>query len=373
MNIKAIGFFILFFFNLLWVDTVFAEQPVIGNMIFFGDSLSDVGDNTWISIDGEIGTPITNLNDRNYKYLWPDYLVKYKLNRNKSVYPFNQPNVSPFNDSISYAYASAETGDDYLNTDWPQPDSPSFVNSLCTSPGVIKDATGKITSTCVPGLLKQVDVYLNNVQFKPSSQTAFFIWAGANDLINAYLARMAKYSGSFAWQVWFAIDFPLPAREDLYPVEQKTVDNIMAAKKKLIDAGVKAEMIYILDLPDLSKTPFILHADNAAMDSPFPPDRKDRFKSSISNMSQDFNQKLHSQQVEAKYAIPASHYIPIAKLFNDMIANPKEYGLSNTEDSCVAANKAPACKGYLFYNLKHPTAAVHEMIAINIVDTLFNT
>ncbi len=362
MNNKGIAFFILFLVNLILINVAFASQPIKNNMIFFGDSLSDVGNNTWILMDGEIGAPITNLNNQNHKYLWPNYLVTEKLK--KEVYPSSQINLAPFNDNVSYAYASADSSDNYLNTDWPQKDTPApYINQSCTQPGVIKDEMGTIVSTCVPGLLKQVDIYLAQVKYKPNSKTIFFIWVGANDLLNYYTAYM---SHSFLRKLLIE-RFSLPSTNELDKIELQAVSHINASKKKLIDAGVKAEMIYILNLPDLSRTPAVRTNNSWALKILY---GKKNLEKSLSDMSRNFNQKLQSQQSEEKYSIPVSHYVSIWNLLDDIISHPDKYHLNNISESCAAKQAMPACIGFLFYNARHPTTAVNKIIADNVLTML---
>ena len=359
---RAIVIFIFFLFNTIFLQTALAAQPTINNMIFFGDSLSDIGNNTWILLNNNQGTPVTNPNDQNHKYIWVNYLVDQKLKN--PVYPSSNFNLNPLSDNISYAYASADTSNQYFNADWPQNDPPlPFFNPNCTRPGVIKDAAGSITSTCVPGLQKQVDIYLNQVRFKPSLNTVFFIWAGANDLLNYYTAYMSHS----IYKKTFIERFSLPSENELGILEQQTVNNINAAKSKLMDAGVSSKMIYILNLPDLSRTPAV-RANNSWKLKIFY--GKKKLESSLSRMTIDFNQKLQFQHDEAQYIIPVLHYVPIWNWFDNIVSNPKKYNLSYISESCVAQNAMPACKGYIFYNEKHPTTYVNRIIADNILSSL---
>jgi phospholipase/lecithinase/hemolysin len=356
MNYKIKIFVATVLFGL--IGHVFADQSAINNMIFFGDSLSDIGNNTWILLDNELGTPITNTNSQNRKYLWVNYLVETNLQ--KPVYPSSQSNLSPFTDNISYAYASANTSNNYLNTDWPRENtSTASINPICSQPGLIKNLEGQTTSTCTPGLLRQVNIYLDNVQLKPNPKTVFFIWAGANDLLAYYTDYMNHNFAKKLFIEWFY----LPSPEELAKVEQQAITNILTAKNRLIDAGVKPDMIYILDLPDLSKTPAVISIDSWALNTFY---GKENFKKSLSDMTTDFNKKLRSQVEVESYTLPTSHYVQIEKLLNDMISFPKKFNLTNTTESCITKKATPACEGFLFYNEKHPTTFVGKIIAKNI-------
>ncbi len=356
--IKLKTFLVLLIFNMVFLNNVFADYAKLKNMIVFGDSLSDIGNNTWILLDGIVGTPITNPNKQNEKYLWFNYLVHEKLN--SIPYPSRKPHLNPLSDNISYAYATADTSHDYLNTDWPQIDTPlPSINPDCTKPGPIKDANGQILSTCVPGLLLQVDSYLTAVHHKPGAETLFFIWSGANDLLNYYTAYM-KHS---LLEKIFIERFSLPTKEQLDPIEQLAVDHINAAIDKLIKAGVKPEMIYVLDMPDLSRTPSIRANKSWALKILY---GKKNVENSLRNMALGFNQKLQS----SKSKLLDSHYIQIGNLLDHLISNPAQYDLNNIDESCIANNQMPACHGFLFYNSKHPTTYVNQIIAETLLPIL---
>lgn len=373
MKFKKIFIVVILFFQVaFFINDSFADQLPIKNMIFFGDSLSDVGNNTWILMDGVVGTPIVNPDEQNRKYLWVNYLVEKKLG--KFVYPSNQPNLSPVNDNIDYAYASADSSNHYLNTDWPQkkPADPS-INPLCTQPGLIKDETGTVTSTCTPGLLIQVDDYLKAVQYKPSPNTVIFIWSGANDLLNYFTDYISHYVIN---------KFSMPANSVLEDVAKQAVLNVNAAKQKLIDAGVSPENIYILNLPDLSRTPAIRDlSKTSAIDASTGWKSKlkiwvlklygiENIENSLSNLTQDFNTNLQLQTDAEKYHIPVSHYVQINTQLNKIIADPSQYKLTNIDESCVAKKEIPLCTGFLFYNKKHPTTYVNQLISDNVIDLL---
>ena len=363
MRCKTIITSIVVFLNLASV-TAFATSPTLNNMIFFGDSLTDIGNNTWVLMDGSnLGAPIINANYQNNKYLWINYLVEAKLG--KPVYPSSTSHIhlDPLNDNISYAYASADTSNEYLNTDWPQQSSTDpFVNTqncLQAGPGVIKNQAGEITSTCVPGVIRQVDNYLTAVQHKPNPNTAFFIWAGANDLFY-YLIPYIKEHGTLP-------EIPYTAFRNL---EIKVAGNINEAKKKLIDAGVKPEMIYILDLPDLSQLPAISTGDKSW--SFWAKIHLFTIPTVISKMAHNVGYQLESQYVEEKYRIPSSHYIKVSDSFNDIIQNPKKYELTNIDESCVLKNATPACTGFVFYNNKHPSTHVHKILSDVVLHLLLS-
>ncbi len=117
----------------IFVNKTIASE-ITHNAIFFGDSLSDVGNNHWIY--GK-GAPLTNPGFNHHAYVWVNYLLK---NYNKVIYASNKMSQknNPYTESVDYAYASADTSDDYLNADYPHDTPVPPVNKKCTDPGLIQ-------------------------------------------------------------------------------------------------------------------------------------------------------------------------------------------------------------------------------------------
>lgn len=315
--------------KIIWLVTIILSISVTSawaitqsarNMIIFGDSLSDTGNNTWIQATG---APITSLDKQGNKYIWVNYLSE-KIFKNPAYYSAKLKS-SPLTHTVSYAYASADTSMDYLNANWPNATPQPLVNTKCIRPGLIQNTQGDIISACVPGLLKQIDLYLNDVSQKPSSSTLFFIWAGANDLF-----------------------YKLPSQ----PPEQilKTaITNIVQAKNTLMDHGVLAQQIYVINLPDLSKTPYAI-----------------KYSLKLTAISIAFNTGLMTALTTSDQnhpGIPSSHIISMYDLMNNIVQNPEKFQLKNVTQSCTENMESPLCQGYLFFDLKHPTATMHNVIA----------
>ncbi len=291
------------------------------NMIIFGDSLSDIGNNTWIEATG---TPITSLDKQGNKYIWVNYLSE-KLFKQPAYYSAKLE-VSPLTHTVSYAFASADTSSDYLNADWPFAKPQPPVNTECLKPGLMKNTQGDMTSACVPGLLKQIDLYLNDVDHKPNSNTLFFIWSGANDLF-----------------------YKLPTGEPPAQILKTAITHIVLARNTLMDNGVSPQQIYVINLPDLSKTPYAI-----------------KYSLKLTEISIAFNTGLMAALTtpdQQHPGIPSSHIISMYDLLNDIVQNPDKFHLTNVTESCTGNRLYPLCHGYLFYDHKHPTAAMHNVIA----------
>ena len=242
IKINLLAVISIIFVNTIFVNHIALASEITRNAIIFGDSLSDIGNNSWIH--GR-GVPLTNPDRNQHAYLWVNYLLK---NYNKIIYPsntINPKNNNPYLNSIDYAYASADTSDDYLNADYPKDTPVPPINKKCIQPGLLK----KKGYACVPVVLKQVDLYLlslkKNGYAKTNPETVFFIWAGGNDLFYGYQMIADHLFGKIK-----ALLYPPTVKA----LARRAVNNIVLAREKLIAAGVKEDKIYILNMPDLSQT-----------------------------------------------------------------------------------------------------------------------
>ena len=116
-----------------------------------------------------------------------------------------------------------------------------------------------------------------------------------------------------------------------------------------MDHGVLAQQIYVINLPDLSSTPFAIKQNL-----------------NLTALTVAFNTSLAAAVTASSQqhaGIDGSHVISMYDLMNNIVQNPDQYQLTNTTQSCVENLQAPLCKGYLFYDLKHPTALMHNAVS----------
>lgn len=373
---------IILLFSLWGFSLSYAAPISFTNVVVFGDSLTDagsllakegdVGNNYWVAVNGKIGAPITNLDTATQLHpLWINYFVAQYFS-DKIIYPVRSSKAlqrHPASHNVNYAWASAETNANYLNdnVDAAQP-YPPYNNANCKSfgPGLIAPK-----NACVPGLLRQIDSYLNDVNFRPNAHTLFIIWAGGNDIFN----NVAKFLN---------ITHGEPKAEELINNVHKTlsfgfvtnqkdrlelsypINNLLAAKDKLIAAGVSAEQIYIIDLPNLAKAPAakILVKNNAALLKIF------------ELVTTLYNANLRLALVYNVFNfhnLPATHIFSVNDLFTKMQNDPQKYHLSNMQDSCTdVADALPGCEGYLFFNEKHPSTHLGKIMGDEFANFLWN-
>ncbi|WP_430216424.1 autotransporter outer membrane beta-barrel domain-containing protein [Pantoea dispersa] len=242
----------------------------------------------------------------------------------------------------------------------------------------------------------QLAAYLQSTGGRADSNGLYIHWVGANDIAAA-------------------VTNPLTARETISNSASAAVSQI----KTLLDAGAGA--VIVPNVPQLGSTPFMVQAvlsvlgpaaqsamvaAFASLDSHATPDVaarqqavRDAFDQAAAQVStipalraalaqqlfsawQVLSEQVtalsdgYNQQEEAGLVALNGNIVraDIAGLFNEVIANPQRYGLSNTLGmACPVGTSAAECtsstpgfsnaQAYLFADRLHPSPAVHAMIA----------
>lgn len=356
-----------------------ASSGNFSNLIVFGDSLSDaaslssepnltkekeVGNNYWVQAQGKTGAPITNENFTSKTHpIWPNDLMKNTAlfdenpNHTRYIYPSRQASqlgYSPLRYSIDYAWASAETGNHYVND---LSTSYAYNDAACGThgPGVISTE-----SACVPGVLLQVTQYLSDVQNHPNPQTLFVIWAGGNDFFNnmgKIVTQNKQSSKPILLLKMLDAPFPLmPTAVSDQPLS-KAVTNLKQAVTILIQAGVPAQNIYVINLPNLAQTPAAQSFING---------QKVMFYL-LSAMTEGYNIMLRItlsfDYLHAQFNLPNGNIISANSFFADLLKNHQQLGFTQVLQSCVQDNATQNCDDYIFFNGKHPTTKTHQLLA----------
>lgn len=340
----------------------------LANVIIFGDSLSDSaslsskagnkqdqGNNFWVKTQGKTGAPITSEDQLTTLHpVWGNFLTKNTLTPSSQMKTLN---VSPLVDNINYAWAGAETGENYLNDLSSRP-YPPYDTDLCLSigPGKVDENT-----SCVPSLLTQIQLYLTDVEGMPSSNTKFIIWAGGNDLFNNVTKIVNKNKSDNKVILLLKM---LNAGYPLFQVGEAALsnpaNNTKLAVRLLLKSGVSATNIYVLMLPQLSITPEVrtkTQGDKAAL----------HVLGAISTIyDAALKIKLSYNYMSPSLNIPSSHVISINRFIKPIFSSPAAYGFSSSSVSCIQGDAKPYCNGYLFFNSKHPTVQTHELLAAYI-------
>ena len=281
------------------------------NLIVFGDSLSDIGNSTWDKVPGRgakylYGAPITNLDpDKLVPLLWVQYLAARHQFTETTVLPSQHwRGQSLLTTNMDYAWASAETGDRYLNDQ----QRPFAYADQCHKMGLINSQL-----SCVPGVIVQVKQFLlavHNHHQQPGKQTLFIIWAGGNDIFDTLMRVIYRID-----QRHQQPSLLLPSSR--YALAWSPAGNIYTAVKLLVKAGVPANHIMVLNLPNLAQVPDTIHLIKSA----FPASqRSQRWALKImSGWTQLFNVDLKFRLTYGFYGRLKPQLVDINKDFTRMV------------------------------------------------------
>jgi phospholipase/lecithinase/hemolysin len=276
------------------------------NIVVFGDSLSDNG----------------NLYE----------LMKHQLPQSPPYYEGRFSNGPVWVEHISASYFPASPTDHLLDY-------------AVGGSGVSEDDEDAVLFT----LKKQVNDYLLSHEDKANADDLYVVWIGANNYLG----------------------LPSDVAQTLNDVNAGIVHSV----EVLISKGAKH--ILLFNIPDLGKTPAATEFDSAEMMTVF---------------SAQHNEMLYSSFNKLKQSHPQVEwlYFDLATMFSDVIEHPGAYGFTNVSEMCsnavvnevtkksvlnMVASVTPklnkdACDGYLFFDLVHPTAYAHRLIAEKVRDLL---
>lgn len=289
-------------------QTVAVFSPQYTSIVVFGDSLSDTGNDANLS-GAKYGIRIPGLFANYTDGRFTDGLLTFPgtatyqgvwIEQLAAMMPGQPAVLNSLNGGADYAYGFAFTGQGTTNL------------ILTTNPIPL--------SITVDNIGLQISTYLAT---HPAidSHTLFVVWGGANDVLNATSAT----------------------------------DVVNAATNEALDinALVKAgaTQILVLNLPPLGETPRLNTSPTTEL--PY-------------NAGSVFFNKLLTQDIGIlKSFIVAKHVsifqMDVFTLFNQVIASPASFGLTNVTTSSQGVVVDPDT--YLFWDSIHPTTHGHNILA----------
>ena len=175
-----------------------------------------------------------------------------------------------------------------------------------------------------PNIGSQISTYL--ASNTPLSTQLITIWGGANDFLNGGVTNPAV-----------------------------PVANLISEITTLAAAGGKQFLVPNLPLlGDLPATNTLPQANRDALNF----------------LTLTFDSMLYSQlnQLQGKLGITI-HQVDIDSVFQNIIANPGAYGLTNVTDSAIADGNLSG-QGYLFWDTVHPTTVIQALIGATAFATV---
>jgi outer membrane lipase/esterase len=300
----------------LWLLAMPVWAQQVGDVVVFGDSLSDPGNIP--DLTGGVNFPPS-----------PPYVG----NRfsNGPVYTELLPGLlgGAFDPSLNFAVGGALTGPDNLNSNRPSPDPAS-------------DLTGIV----LPGIEGQVDSFLAGGGAL-DDEDIVIVYGGANDVFVAADA---------------AATLPADQIPDLI-TSTATISATNLATSVLRLNAVGGDFFILPNLPDIGATPSFtaLGPDGIALGSGF---------TLAHNLA--LNQAAVDLQTQTGDNIIV---FDVNAILADMQANPLRYGLGNVSEACIdvlqcVAGDRETQDQFLFFDGVHPTAGVHAQVADILATTV---
>lgn len=293
----------------------FASAQTIRKIVFFGDSLSDSGNN-FIFTGQSTAKP----------------------------YPIG-PAAFSYNIG-GHHFSNGATWAEQLSTMLHIPNSghPSLRTPGVFTDYAVGDARSRAGAPTFPyfDLTTQVGDFLTDFGGKAPADALFVIWIGADDLEDALNALTADPSGATS----------LVILEDAIAAIEANIGRLYAAGGR---------MFLIANVPDLANTPYVQYL-GANVDPAIPV------------IASEFTLGFDVELVAATgglAGLPGMQYFrffDVNALFSEVLAAPGKFKLINVTDRCTIPNVTgrAMCTDpgvYLFWDGTHPTTAAHGIVA----------
>ncbi|MGD1911091.1 MAG: SGNH/GDSL hydrolase family protein [Rivularia sp. (in: cyanobacteria)] len=196
----------------------------------------------------------------------------------------------------------------------------------------------------IPGVLKQIDTFIDDIDDLPSEQTTelgdalYAIWGGSNDFDAFSDGEVIDPSGS-------VLDLNEP------------VNNLETSVEKLYNEANAREFL-VFNLPDLGIRPLVT-TDEAAQ--------------AFTDATEEYNELLAEKVNDLQNSLADINIVPVDvdSLFEFSRDNPEAFGFINTEDSFLFSSSVGETPDqYLFWDGEHPTRAAHEFTGEYVLNTL---
>lgn len=174
----------------------------------------------------------------------------------------------------------------------------------------------------IPGVLRQVEGFKNDQRNSSADPNALYIvWAGPNDYQTITSPNVAE-----------------------------SVDNLETAIATLFNLG--ARNFLVPNLPDLGKTARALSLGSEASNQ-------------LTSLTTDHNGALATTLNDLSQSLSGINLISldVYSLFNNAIANPQQFGLTNVTEPCLGVTICSNPNEYLFWDGIHPTTIAHQELA----------
>ena len=180
-----------------------------------------------------------------------------------------------------------------------------------TDPGVPEECPGE---TGPPSIKRQLDMYLGSKGGQADPDALHVVWGGANDIDALVEPLIKEFKPLIANPALFTPEAATRFRRRINEIssDTKMVAEATASQiQRLQDAG--AEYILVLNLPDLSKTPYVQNFKNETITQ------------AATNLIEVYNQTLAQQIGSRPDGIVA---VNVNRLMDEVFADPQAYGFT---------------------------------------------
>jgi len=196
----------------------------------------------------------------------------------------------------------------------------------------------------------QVTNFLADVNNAAPSDALYMIFIGANDIFDAVFALSSDPTGVTSATVL-----------------NNAIMSVANEVGRLSYAG--ARHFVVLNAPDLGLTPAVAIAD-ALFSSSNPYINPGDVIAAATQFSILYNAGVNA----ALGSVPGVQIIDIFTEFHNLVANPQNYGLTNSTNACVTPDQPPfVCNKpdeFVFWDGVHPTKVAHGIIADIVSDAI---
>lgn len=310
----------LFVALLIAVVTNFAAAQKIDRIIFFGDSLSDAGNNFIFS-----GT--------------------------SSRQPFDLGPTSFSYDIGGHHYSNGNTWAEYLATSLHLPASggPSLRSPGLFTDYAVGDARARANAPVFPffDLSTQVGEFLHDFAGQVPANSLVVVFIGANDVNDALNALVTDPSGVTSAGIL-----------------QAAGDAITHNIELLYGAG--ARMFLVVGIPDLGKTPYVQFIGQFI--NPQIPAIAGLFTGFINSGLAQFTAALPILlPPDPVHPLQFARFFDVSALLDQALASPASFGITNigrcTVPGVIGNAICSTPNRYLFWDGTHPTTAAHAAVA----------
>lgn len=207
-----------------------------------------------------------------------------------------------------------------------------------------------------------------------AGDTQYLLLSGIHDQVESYLTYMKMAKNYRPENSLFTMEFGLNDFVNYNRSVEDVSRDFTKAMDRLTSNG--AQHIVILSLPDASKAPQFKYAD---------PAEAQKVKQKI----EAYNTFLKAEVMKYQMAGVNVALFDTHRLFEDLTANPQQFGFRNATDSCLDINRNSAkdylmshslrndcatygSDSYVFWGVTHPTTSTHRLIAEKVADAVLD-